>query len=354
MQNQRIMSFDVGIKNMAYCIFEILDSSSQPFQITDWNILNLMEKEEPSVFCNCAAIKEKEKPKKSLKKPKKVVVLENFFIDSSVDSPTSINPTTPVKTCGKVAKYQKNGKYYCEKHAKTQTDHIIPKKQFEISQLRKNKIDDLLKISQEYKIILENSDKKWRKQDILEHLEKFFKDRCLETVVESKKVTAGDTDLIAIGKNMKTLLNLVKDIDLVTNVIIENQISPIANRMKTVQGMLAQYFIMRNTDIKIDFVSSINKLRIFTNKKQTESVSDVTSSPQNDVKTLEKGQTDKQKYKKHKNDGVFYTNQILEKNTWLSNLKNLLNESKKKDDLADCFLQGIWYLKSNKNINIYV
>ena len=353
MQNQRIMSFDVGIKNMAYCIFEILDSSSQPFQIIDWNILNLMEKEQPSVFCNCRAIKKKEPSKKSLKKPKKIVNLENFFIDSSVDASSNINP---VKICGKVAKYQKNGQYYCEKHAKTQNDHMIPKKQFEISQLKKNKIDDLLKICQEHKIILENSEaeKKIKKQAILEHLENFFKNKCLETIIESKKVTAGETDLIAIGKNMKTLLNQLKDIDLVTNVIIENQISPIANRMKTVQGMLAQYFIMRNTDIKIDFVSSINKLRIFTNKKQTENISDITSSTQNDVKTLEKGQTDKQKYKKHKNDGIFYTNQILEKNKWLYNLKNQLNESKKKDDLADCFLQGIWYLKSNKNINIYV
>ena len=116
------------------------------------------------------------------------------------------------------------------------------------------------------------------------------------------------------------LLNLVKEIDLVTHVIIENQISPIANRMKTVQGMLAQYFIMKNTDIKIDFVSSANKLRIFT------------------VKTPEKKEeTDKQKYKQHKNDGIFYTNQILEKNEWLAEWRKSMIESKKKDDLADCF-----------------
>ena len=336
-KTQRIMSFDVGIKNMAYCIFQLYDSSSQPFQIIDWNVLNLMEKEEPSVFCNCRAIKEKEKPKKSLKKPtKKVVVLENFFIDSSVDSSSNINPTTPIKLCGKVAKYQKNGQYYCEKHAKTQSEYIIPKKQISISQLKKNKIDDLLKISQEYKIFLENSEaeKKMKKQAILEHLENFFKIHCLESVIESKKITAGDTDLIAIGKNMKTLLNAVKEIELVTHVIIENQISPIANRMKTVQGMLAQYFIMKNTDMKIDFVSSANKLKSF-------------SKPEDREEKPEKTQeTDKQKYSQHKKDGVFYTNQILEKNIWLSNWRKSIQESKKKDDLADCFLQGIWFLKS--------
>ena len=48
------------------------------------------------------------------------------------------------------------------------------------------------------------------------------------------------------------------DID---RVIIENQISPIANRMKTVQGMLSQYFLMSNDKLDIEFISSINKLK---------------------------------------------------------------------------------------------
>ena len=62
--------------------------------------------------------------------------------------------------------------------------------------------------------------------------------------------------------------------------------------------------------------------------------------------------------KEHKKDGVYYSKLILEKNpkisssnssssTWLSVL-----DTKKKDDLADCFLQGLWYLKNNQFINI--
>jgi hypothetical protein len=326
----RIISFDIGIKNMAYCVFEIYDSSSQPFQIIDWNVLNLMEKEEPVVFCNCNAIKTPPK------KQKKVVVLENFFLDSS--SNTVMNS---IKLCGKIAKYQKNGIFYCEKHSKTQTQYIIPKKNLSISQLKKKKIEELLKICQEYKILQEKreNETKQTKKSILENLEIILKDRCLETLVESKKISAGDTDLIIIGKNMKTLLNLVKEIELVTHVIIENQISPIANRMKTVQGMLAQYFIMKNTDIKIDFVSSINKLKAFSKKENGEK---------------EENESEKQKYSQHKKEGVFFTNQILEKNEWLSRWKKCISESKKKDDLADCFLQGIWFLNSkmNKILNI--
>jgi hypothetical protein len=260
---------------------------------------------------------------------KKVVVLENFFLDISSNS-------TPIKLCGKVAKFQKGYSIFCEKHAKTQNEHIIPKKQISISQLKTNKIEELLKICQEYKILEEKDSEKTEKKPtnkaILELLENFFKIRCLEPIVASNKVTAGDTDLITIGKNMKTLLNLVKEIELVTHVIIENQISPIANRMKTVQGMLAQFFIMKNSDIKIDFVSSSNKLKGFTKVDE--------------LKEKEKEETDKQKYAQHKKDGVFYTVQFLEKNEWLSEWKKPMMESKKKDDLADCFLQGIWFLRS--------
>ena len=53
-------------------------------------------------------------------------------------------------------------------------------------------------------------------------------------------------------------MNIYQPID---KVIIENQISPIANRMKTIQGMIAQYFIMKNNNISIEFVSSVNKLK---------------------------------------------------------------------------------------------
>jgi hypothetical protein len=334
-QKQRIMSFDVGIKNLAYCIFEIGETgNSIPFKMIDWNVLNLIEKEEPHVFCNCPAIKEK-----TTKKSKKVVVLENLFIDSSLNIPTK-------RLCGKVAKFKKGETFFCEKHSKTQIDHIIPIKSISISQLKKQKIEELIKISDKYSILDKNGEIP-KKKAILEKMEAFFKNKCLESVIESKKVRAGDTDLIAIGKNMKLLLNLVNEIELVTHVIIENQISPIANRMKTVQGMLAQFFIMKNTDIVIDFVSSSNKLKGFIKEEK--------ENPEKSEKIEEKENPEKtnaQKYKDHKKDGIFYTNRILEKNTWLSSWIPNLNESKKKDDLADSFLQGIWFLKNNQKIKL--
>ena len=47
----KLISFDVGIKNMAYCI---LDLSGTNFQIKDWNVLNLMNPVETTNYiCNC-------------------------------------------------------------------------------------------------------------------------------------------------------------------------------------------------------------------------------------------------------------------------------------------------------------
>jgi len=58
-------------------------------------------------------------------------------------------------------------------------------------------------------------------------------------------------------------------------------------------------------------------------------------------------------YKQHKTDGVSYCSQILEKNPIFSCYKEFfLAEKKKKDDLADCFLQGLWYVRNKNKITI--
>ena len=59
----------------------------------------------------------------------------------------------------------------------------------------------------------------------------------------------------------------------------------------------------------------------------------------------------KEKYKQHKQDSIIICSQFLNKNEHLKGWITSMN-SPKKDDLADCFLQGIWYLK-HKNIISY-
>ena len=173
---------------------------------------------------------------------------------------------------------------------------------------------------------------------MLDKLQVYYTEKCFVPIINKKNKSANNTDLISIGKSMKILLNQIPVITDITNVIIENQISPIANRMKTIQGMLAQYFIMNNTDIEIEFISSANKLRD----------ANITTTPVENTNTLREANeefiTQNFIYKKHKIDGVILCSQLLEQNPNFISWKNVL-ETKKKDDLADCFLQGMWYIR---------
>jgi hypothetical protein len=94
--------------------------------------------------------------------------------------------------------------------------------------------------------------------------------------------------------------------------------------------MLAQYFIMRYEDCSIEFLSSSHKLKQFRSKDAEE--------------------TAKSTYDENKKDSVMFCSQILEKNPLLTKWRTCM-EVKKKDDYADCFLQGLWYLSSKKRIS---
>ena len=53
----KLISFDIGIKNMAYCIINI-DLEKNTFDIIRWDILNLMnENLNDKKFCNVKLIK---------------------------------------------------------------------------------------------------------------------------------------------------------------------------------------------------------------------------------------------------------------------------------------------------------
>jgi len=140
-----------------------------------------------------------------------------------------------------------------------------------------------------------------------------------------KETNAKDLSLIDIGIAIKDKLEKYYEefnLSNISKILIENQISPIANRMKTIQGMIAQFFIMKNfTADNIEFVSATNKLKSFVESKKTT-------------------------YKERKTLSISVTlNLIKEQHNWYSFFK----KHSKKDDLADCFLQGLWYLKNKIN-----
>lgn len=287
----RLVSFDVGIKNMAYCILDvsgvfsnIVDSS---LSIVKWDVVNLMNEKLDKKLCTVLNI---------------------------------TKAKTPPKVCGKNAKYEKNGTCYCNKHAENSC-LMIPCKNNSVSFIKKMKLEDLKSFSTEHRIDISEND---TRPTIQEKTIKYINQKTLD-VINTKKTNAGELDLITIGRNLKNEMDKIFTDDTITHIIIENQISPIANRMKTIQGMLAQYFIMKEKNdykVHIEFLSSSGKLKGFE------------TQPENENQT---------EYKKHKNDAVYHCKKILEMDKFQS-WKHVL-ETKKKDDLADCFLQAIYYLK---------
>jgi hypothetical protein len=307
----KLISFDIGIKNMAYCIFEI---SGSLISITNWDVLNLIDENTPIKInkCNCY---NKAKNKKCL-------------------------PTI----CGKNAKFIKDDKFFCEKHAKN-SNFIIPNKRFSKPTLKKLKNDELYKLCNEFQIISIEEQKSLIKKDILDKMFNYFENLCLIPIIFKKDKSASEVDLIIIGKKMKQLLNNIPDINYLDFAIIENQISPIANRMKTIQGMLAQYFIMINENIHIEFISSANKLKLDDSPVKLENSIRITENEEIESKEIESKEIESKEnsYKQHKLDGVIKCSQLLEKNPEFIKWKHILDK-KKKDDLADCFLQGHWYI----------
>jgi hypothetical protein len=305
----KLLSFDIGIKNMAYCY---LNYDNKIVDIYDWGVLNLMTEDNSSHKTCCFMMNGKKK-------------------------------NDPSKICGKKAKYYKNSDNFCEKHAKKNDQYMIPTKENELSYLKKQKIDELLKIARSHFLFMDYEKIKPKKDEIVTGIHNFFQNNCFQQIKVSKKKTAGETDLIEIGKNMKQCLNRLSNIDDVSHVIIENQISPIATRMKTIQGMLAQYFIMKNENTQIHFVSSSHKLKQFIDIAPNNYIID-TSQPNNQYKPKKNPN-----YKENKKDGIYYTNIILNNNNHLQRWRDSMNTTK-KDDLADSFLQGLWFFKDRKII----
>jgi hypothetical protein len=146
---------------------------------------------------------------------------------------------------------------------------------------------------------------------------------CLESITTTN---ASKTNLITIGKNIKIKFNEIFQEDDIDIVIIENQISPIANRMKTIQGMIAQYFIMKKTSQQIEFVSAVNKLKT-------------------DGEEKDKEPKEKTKYSDRKKMGIQKCLELLNNDGSYISWSDYFKNHTKKDDLADSFLQGLWYIK---------
>ena len=143
--------------------------------------------------------------------------------------------------------------------------------------------------------------------------------------------------LINILENKKHLLKA--DV-----VVIENQPSFKNPRMKSISALLYDYYSIRgiidkertNSNIKrVKFMSPSNKIKLASDGETQQIVK---------LKSSEKASDESKAYKLTKSLAVKYTQDLLKHlPEWLKHF----NSYKKKDDLADAFLQGAYYFEMN-------
>ena len=298
----KILSIDVGIKNLAFCL---LDKNNAVYK---WNVVNLAQKTEVST---CQQ-------------------LEKIGHTHSI--------------CGKPAKYRKENKCYCLKHSKKQ-NYQIPTSELKSSYIQKQKLQNLIELADKYKIVYEKNSKK---AELISLLNEYIYNTCFEPVDAPEN--ASKIDLVTIGKNIQSKLDveLEGEFENIEVVVIENQISPIANRMKTIQGMISQYFIMKIPNIRIEFVNASNKLKDIDSSESKKSVysNNANNSNTNDIASEKIEKTDKAKYSERKKQGISKSLDLLSGDVKYQEWTDFFQKHGKKDDLADCFLQGLWFIKS--------
>ena len=284
----KILSFDVGIKNLAICLLETkneTDEVNENIKIIDWQLIDLSNT--PKYFCSAKKYKNKKK------------TLENCNANANYKDP--------------------HGNYFCKRHGKA-TEFLIPETEINSNQLKRHPVRKLHEIIEKYSIKTEVK----KKDQLINTIEEYKREKFL-TKIETLR--SGKDSLIDLCVTMTQKLNEVRDsndsykeIDVV---LIENQIGRIAVRMKSIQGMLTQYFVHYGIPT-IDYVSSMNKLKYFCSKKNMN-------------------------YKERKAESIIVTRSHIQK--YNQNWLEFFNTFSKKDDLADCFLQGLWYIKEHSTKN---
>lgn len=260
----KIISIDVGIKNLAYCL---IDYNGEIYTILEWDVIDL---------CN--------------------------------NKPITCTQHLKKKSCSKQATFHKMDDYYCNTCAK-KNNLFLPCKTYLQTQKTISR-KKLVEIIQTTAIPVTKDSKK-------EELLQLIDQHCLKPI---HKTSANDMNLIELGISLKKKIDTMPSLYNVDKVLIENQVSPIANRMKTLQGMIAQYYIMKNVN-DIEFISACNKLKKFITTKTT--------------------------YTERKQLSIKITKELLSNNGWSEQL-NYFEKHKKKDDLADAFLQSLWYISNIK------
>ena len=206
-----ILSWDVGIKNMAYCL---MDYQNDQYIIEDWGILNLYDDVPTPREYTCQKLKK----------------------DGN--------------KCEKKAKFIENGHYYCSIHSKNG-----------------DSINNTFKCSSENcskKVMFYHSDNK-----------KLYCTKCSKNINKLKIVKLkGNKNIQQLSTILYNKLDKLPNLLNVTEVLIENQPVFKNPTMKSIQMILYSYFVLRGIiddkkNINMSLMSAKNKLKVYDGPKIT-------------------------------------------------------------------------------------
>jgi len=288
----KFLSWDVGIKNLAYCLAEY-NEEKQELEIIEWDIINVI-KNELDTNKKCSIIS-KRSPYKQCSKNADFMIAngkecfckahKNKLYHTKYIAPEIIKIEEPKKEkkcneeeCNKMAKYIVDGKELCPSHKKIIDDKF--KKNFALKKLKKVKCNNI------------PTDK------ITE---------CLVNVLDEGYQHLLDCDIV----------------------LIENQLALTSPKMKSIANYIYMYHLIRGkidkkTISDIRFYNALNKLNF--DKSNDDS--------------------NKSSYKDRKKTGINNVNSYFK---YKKDMEHMLkfNQHKKKDDLADTLLQILSYLQNN-------
>tara|TARA_B100000886_G_scaffold315518_2_gene253533 strand:- start:9222 stop:10124 length:903 start_codon:yes stop_codon:yes gene_type:complete len=294
----RILSWDVGIKNLAFCLIDTTENN----KIIDWGVINLIEDED--LKCH-------------------------GFINSNNEQSDC---------CKKITYEYINGTdtyYFCNLH----------KRQFE--KIEKNVLNITSYKGEETCTILKSNKKTCEKKAVfcIEDFNSKIKSYCCKihhnNLIKKnnilRKKTKQNVNKIPIEIVKLKLIKALdkKNFENINYVLIENQPSLKNPKMKSIAETLYAWFLIRGlVDHKIEnlqniyYISPSNKLKI----------DDVDLN-----KEIDKLKDSSKKYKFTKNASVVHTKSLIENDKfWYDYLCN----HSKKDDLCDSYLQGMYFIKN--------
>jgi len=261
--SEMLLSIDPGIRNLGICCVQ-LDLQNGKHPIVEWQSIDLL----------CL----------------------------------SPSPNCAHDGCTKSVKYTLGDLRYCVRHAKATGCSFAPE-QYESCKKRKRLgVRALKALASEVGF---PADQTLTKQDLIDHVEA----KCLLKI--GKPLVSAVSEPDVAGMIVKALGSMAWMGD-VKIVLIENQIGPMAVRMRSMQAMLTMYFVCK-WQCRVVYVNASNKLKNFDVPKKT--------------------------YRERKTSAIDITRRMVsDTGGWAV----VFASSQKKDDLADSFLQALWYVDGIK------